>query len=482
MIIDPISLAGVVLTAIPLVYGVYRWYRERREKCERFMENIGITFTSEELRRKPLSPETRMKAVRLIKCRPDEWNEEFLWTKRADKVKNTLQREGEALVIGESGLGKTRTVLEVLRSISREKEILVVVPRRDVAYVEVPSWCLKGYDLVVLFFDDINTYLSIPISHLVYKVKKTAKKVWVVATCRSEVYPDIEDEPTVKSLFVRKSLVRLKLYSEEEGRKIARLNGKEFKREEFRGTGADVILGSYRKAEVYRKLKECEKQVLRAVKLLKLAGVSVPKIRHVKLVWTEILGSRADWHACFKHVLEMGFLVPWPPDKPEIVEMPDAYLAAITDYPSYPGEDTEHLEKLTTIMERERAHLELLSIGVSAGLKGLHETALKCFNSALRIKPDFAEAYYNRGVARYELGDYEGALSDFGVAWSLRDKLPDRGIRIPSSALKVILRCLDRVPSDVVSAWVSRAREVRPYLSEERRKALDELLEKLGQR
>ena len=41
MIIDPISLAGVVLTAIPLVYGVYRWYRERREALDELLEKLG---------------------------------------------------------------------------------------------------------------------------------------------------------------------------------------------------------------------------------------------------------------------------------------------------------------------------------------------------------------------------------------------------------------------------------------------------------
>ena len=35
------------------------------------------------------------------------------------------------------------------------------------------------------------------------------------------------------------------------------------------------------------------------------------------------------------------------------------------------------------------------------------------FDQAIRLKPDYAEAYYNRGVAKSRLGEYEAALADY---------------------------------------------------------------------
>ena len=38
---------------------------------------------------------------------------------------------------------------------------------------------------------------------------------------------------------------------------------------------------------------------------------------------------------------------------------------------------------------------------------------------ALRLKPDYAEAYYNRGTAKTLIGEYKAAVADFDEAISL---------------------------------------------------------------
>lgn len=39
--------------------------------------------------------------------------------------------------------------------------------------------------------------------------------------------------------------------------------------------------------------------------------------------------------------------------------------------------------------------------------RALHE-----FDKAIKIKPDFSEAYLNRGIVKYTLGNYKGSLED----------------------------------------------------------------------
>ncbi|MDB9432010.1 tetratricopeptide repeat protein [Microcystis aeruginosa] len=41
------------------------------------------------------------------------------------------------------------------------------------------------------------------------------------------------------------------------------------------------------------------------------------------------------------------------------------------------------------------------------------------YNQATNIKPDYALAYYNRGLAKYNLGDYQGAIADYNQAAQL---------------------------------------------------------------
>ena len=52
--------------------------------------------------------------------------------------------------------------------------------------------------------------------------------------------------------------------------------------------------------------------------------------------------------------------------------------------------------------------------------KGDIEGALKDYAEAIRLKPDDADAYYNRGNARYGKGDLEGALKDYAEAIRLK--------------------------------------------------------------
>jgi tetratricopeptide (TPR) repeat protein len=50
---------------------------------------------------------------------------------------------------------------------------------------------------------------------------------------------------------------------------------------------------------------------------------------------------------------------------------------------------------------------------------GDKQAAIADYNSALKINPNFVQAYGNRGVARYELGDKPGAISDLQKAAEL---------------------------------------------------------------
>ena len=44
------------------------------------------------------------------------------------------------------------------------------------------------------------------------------------------------------------------------------------------------------------------------------------------------------------------------------------------------------------------------------------DEAIRCYTEAIRLRADFAEAYYNRGVARRGKGDHNGATQDYNKA------------------------------------------------------------------
>jgi tetratricopeptide (TPR) repeat protein len=58
--------------------------------------------------------------------------------------------------------------------------------------------------------------------------------------------------------------------------------------------------------------------------------------------------------------------------------------------------------------------------------------ALQDYTEAIRLKPDYADAFYNRGVARRAKGDVDGALQDYTEAIRLKpdyaDAFNNRGV------------------------------------------------------
>ena len=48
------------------------------------------------------------------------------------------------------------------------------------------------------------------------------------------------------------------------------------------------------------------------------------------------------------------------------------------------------------------------------------------YDRAIELNPDYAEAYYNRGDAKSELGDHEGAAADRKRAIELDPEIKDR--------------------------------------------------------
>ncbi len=43
------------------------------------------------------------------------------------------------------------------------------------------------------------------------------------------------------------------------------------------------------------------------------------------------------------------------------------------------------------------------------------------YNKAIELKPDYAQAFYNRGIARYNVKDKVGGCLDFSKAGELGD-------------------------------------------------------------
>ena len=56
------------------------------------------------------------------------------------------------------------------------------------------------------------------------------------------------------------------------------------------------------------------------------------------------------------------------------------------------------------------------SIGYLYGEENNYEKSLSAYDTAIRLKPDFAKAYNNRGITKTNLSEYESAIADYSEA------------------------------------------------------------------
>lgn len=56
------------------------------------------------------------------------------------------------------------------------------------------------------------------------------------------------------------------------------------------------------------------------------------------------------------------------------------------------------------------------SRGFAYGNLGNYQQAIKDFTMTIELKPDYAKAYYNRGIIYIKLGNYQQAIEDIKIA------------------------------------------------------------------
>ena len=95
----------------------------------------------------------------------------------------------------------------------------------------------------------------------------------------------------------------------------------------------------------------------------------------------------------------------------EIYDKPFYQKPAIGKPPSY----------ITGIKEKEeRSSRSYLIDGILKANNNEYDSAIKDYDEAIRLKPDYAEAYNSRGNAKSAKGDYDGAIKDYDEAIRLK--------------------------------------------------------------
>ncbi len=385
---------------------------------------------------------------------------DYLEKSSHDVVLNLLKNGDKKILLkGVSGLGKTRTIYEVikdfgarrnffanklnnikiperfqrlipnvaipprakniLRKYSRRwKDYYIIVPSKDIKLpIKVPKDYFLFQRRFLLFFDDIDKYVSrkIDINNIINEFEKNSEHLIVLATCREEEFQIVETEKVQEAF----KIVEQDLWSYEDGEKLAKSIGKKFDRKEFDFTPSSIILDSPRKKCYWNGFTESEKNILRSIKLLNLSYIFKPNIQLIKKVHENIFSPNNDkFNTHFQDLKDKKFIFP----EKDAVFCADYYLSKIVeDYP-LGNQLYSDMLKLKDVLIEMNSWTNLLNLGGAFYFKKEYLNSIDCLDKSLEINPKSVISLINKGVALDELGKDSDAIIYYNKALEINPK------------------------------------------------------------
>lgn len=434
-------------------------------------QHLGIFINRKQIREiyKP-DKKRKTKIIEKLNLLDPEIREEYVHFESRERALEAALRENKNIrFVGEAGVGKTRTAIEVIRKLAQEntqfrKKNMIIIHSSSI-FKEIRIYrrfLIWKYKSIILFFDDVDKYIEQPfLLSFISRIRKISKSVQLVCTYRTESWHSLRNTELsrkIQALFSTE--VQIPKLTRDEGMKISEVLEIEFP-QKFNGTAAEVVLGQVRKLEEYSKFSTDVKKILYAIKLLFFSGNFSPKVKMVKGVAEKIFSYTGDWTSHYKEILDKKYI---QEIKGRITIRDFVVQVIIEDYPSEETEEAiiesivSDLMRLQDFLLIENLWEELFPLSIILSFfkkydlalkcflnerkikqvltkdqktqyfmyKGLvyqtkrdNKQAYKCFDKALKQEPNSANSHYSRGISAMLVGYHEEALEDLNKAIEL---------------------------------------------------------------
>lgn len=349
-----------------------------------------------------------------------------------DNLVHEARSGTDFVLLGPPLSGKSRLLYEIVRKFEGS---IVIAPLKDTGLPTEKAFSemAKNKEVVVLL-EDLNDYVSIsfPLREFVRRLERYAKSYVVAATCRngSEMAIIKGVIGTEAGRFYEEIPLKLILepLSAAEKGELARSIGKSWDplQSDLYPTPGSIAMEdsvSVMRNRFEHTLSSDQKYALRALLLLASAGVPFTQLRLRLIMEHPNLFRRKNVHIqdCLEALTDQAFLQ--LPALQDPIRPEPAYLLNAVSYVTG-REPEEDFPFLRDSLEECGDAEGLLYFGARLGLED-YEQALPVLDKVVRLKPNYPEAWVNKGIALYKLGYYEEALKAQEEALTLNPDYPD---------------------------------------------------------
>ncbi len=336
------------------------------------------------------------------------------------------------LVTGAPMSGKTRLIYQTM--LEYAPDWLTLTWARGLSASAIPAPETLAGQRIILFLDDLQQYADserggddiaassdFPLDRLYATLMQRAAQVVIVATCRDTDLSRAETTSSLRWLFENVQIVAIPFIPDDhKGDAIVLLKATnqaiDYHDDDFDGTVGSLLLGLSRKREQYLELKAQRNPgylVLRAMKLLNLAGVANQTRGRVRAMAVQALGARMfsddlTWGATCEDLEERQFLT--HTDAALIIRKDVYFDKVITDYPT---EARAALLLARGVFQAEGDSDAMLALGWAQSERKEFTDMLETTALAIGLAPDNSRAYYAQGTALGQQKRSEEALAAF---------------------------------------------------------------------
>lgn len=307
-----------------------------------------------------------------------------------EEIYNIFVNQKKHLIIsGRSGLGKSRTVFELLSKLETKTEILIPKFPKPEDYDPIKSF--KKLKRVILLLDDLQKYEISDIQFYIENLKSVAVDFQFIATCRSEYDEKIYADYNLSNL----KRIALTPLSIAEGKSLAKMVNVKFNSQTFDNTAGSILYDLERLKVIYKQLEINQRLILEMIKLLKALSLncdsgSVKEVAQHVYGFNEAYLKHDEWRNQIKRLRTMGFFD--ISTKGDIL-INDVYLSRLIEIDFLP------------VFKRYYKYLIEIKNSGALFYCGLYlesidnfDFAEKCYNIAVSLYPRYSSAYYRLGM------------------------------------------------------------------------------------
>jgi tetratricopeptide (TPR) repeat protein len=299
-------------------------------------------------------------------------------------------------VTGRRLLGSTRLAWKAFKD-SRELANWTFVewPEDPQQYGEVLDYLKQQGQPVLIWLDSLGRYLKGAnprfLNYLPYALLERRLRFVIVATCHDQDYPEVK--VALNDLLSHLTAIPLAditaAQSEELSRELARSGATVSAANQYDGTPGALILGvTHMRDEVYPKLEDKPRMVLRTLKLLRSAGITdYPTARVLRVTHDLFAPTTDDWTEALRELSLVGFIGQRSTISGDTVATSptqEVYLSvAVPDYADPGSPPDRDWPRLADSLASAQDTKALLRLGDACRARDLNAEAQRCYESAL---------------------------------------------------------------------------------------------------